>query len=119
VRISHLAGLNKVGIVINHPTLLKNHQLLGEVKRRDGSHRCFQALTELVLGCLLVAHRDVIGWKGWPSVSRLFPWLHSFLTLLKHLELVQLADRLRVESDGALVVFVVVLDQILHQLAGV
>ena len=46
-------------------------------------------------------------------------WLDSFLTLLKHLELFQLADRLRVERNGALVVFVVVLDQILHQLASV
>jgi hypothetical protein len=72
-----------------------------------------------VLGCLLIAHRDVVGWKSWLSVSRMSRWLHSFLTLLKHLELVQLADRLRVESDSALVVLVTVLHQILHQLSGV
>jgi hypothetical protein len=119
MQISHLAGLNKVGIVINHPTLLENHQLLGKVKRRDWSHRRFQTLAELVLGCLLIAHRDVVGWKSWLSVSRMSRWLHSFLTLLKHLELVQLADRLRVESDSALVVLVTVLHQILHQLSGV
>lgn len=47
------------------------------------------------------------------------PLLDSFLTFLEHLQFVHLADRLRVESDGALVVFVVVLHQILHQLAGV
>jgi len=45
--------------------------------------------------------------------------LDALLTLLKHLELVQLADRLRVESDSALVVLVTVLHQILHQLSGV
>jgi hypothetical protein len=71
-----------------------------------------------VLGCLLVAHRDVVCWRGW-VVSLLSPLLVSFLTFLKHLELVELADRLRIESDGALVVFVVVLYQVLDQLAGV
>jgi hypothetical protein len=72
-----------------------------------------------VLGCLLIAHRDGVGWKDTLSVSRVSDRLDLFLTLLKHLELVELADRLRVESNGTLVVFVVVLDQILHQLASV
>jgi hypothetical protein len=119
VRISYLAGLDKVGIVIDHPTFLENHQLLGKVQRGDWSHRRFQALAELVLECLLIAHRDVVGWKDTLSVSRVSDRLYLFLTLLKHLELVELADRLRVESNGTLVVFVVVLDQILHQLASV
>lgn len=64
-RISYLTGLDKVRIVINHPALLENHQLLGEVEGSDWSHRRFQALAELVFGSLVIAYGDFVSWEGY------------------------------------------------------
>jgi len=61
-RPTYLACLDKLGAIVNHATLVEDHQLFGEIKRGNWSHLRFQALAELMLGSLLVVNGNVVGY---------------------------------------------------------
>lgn len=106
-------------MIIDHTTSFEDHQLLGKVQSSDRSHFRLQLLAELVFGCLLIAHGNVVGCgvirmryvsSGHPGQP---------LTFRKNLELLHLANGLCVERNSTLVKVVTALDQVLYQLAGI